>query len=239
MFSFSFFKGRIRTSRPGNRPKPRLSFRPRVEELENRIVPAGLNFYVDNTPTDPNNVPGDGDEVFTPNGGTQTQQGGLTLGQSLFTTIQAAIDAAGTDDIINVADGTYAENVVVNKQLTLKGNQFGVDPNTQTRGAETIVLPAVTATSVQASTSGTVFRVGTLSGHIDVTIDGFKIDGHNANLTNGRALNGVEIDTGAGIVNSIESFDTNPGGFDVKLTVHNNVIQNLERYGVLIENTPS
>src|SRR5262249_54648486 len=71
------------------------------------------------------------------------------------------------------------------------------------------------------------------------TIDGFLIDGHNDDLTNGRTLNGVEIDTGAGITNSVTSFDVNPGGYDVTMTVHNNVIQNLERYGVLIDGLPS
>src|SRR6185295_3801632 len=65
------------------------------------------------------------------------------------------------------------------------------------------------------------------------------IDGHNAALSGGRTLNGVEIHTGAGIVNSTGSFDTNPGAYDVTMNVQNNVIQNLERYGVLIDNTPS
>ena len=40
----------------------------------------------------------------------------------------------------------------------------------------------------------------------------------------------------AGITNSIGSFDSNPGAFDATLTVHNNIIQNLERYGVLVDN---
>src|SRR5207248_10465498 len=63
------------------------------------------------------------------------------------------------------------------------------------------------------------------------------IDGHNSALTLGRTLNGVMVDTGAGIVNSTDSFDNNPHAYDVTMTVQNNVIQNLERYGVLIDNT--
>src|SRR5262249_21393000 len=109
----------------------------------------------------------------------------------------------------------------------------GIDPNTGTRGAETIVLPASVETSLQGSTSGTIFRVGSASGHVNVTIDGFTIDGHNPNLTGGRVLNGVMIDTGAGIINSTGSFDTNPGAYDATMIVQNNIIQNLERYGVL------
>ena len=38
-----------------------------------------------------------------------------------FTTIQAAVDAASAGDKINVKAGTYAENVVVNKQLKIEG----------------------------------------------------------------------------------------------------------------------
>jgi hypothetical protein len=79
--------------------------------------------------------------------------------------------------------------------------------------------------------------VGSVSGHIDVTISGLTIDGHNSALTGGRTLNGVEIHTGAGIVNSIGSFDSNPGAYDTRLIVTNNTLQNFERYGVLIDNT--
>src|SRR5262249_37145234 len=51
--------------------------------------------------------------------------------------------------------------------------------------------------------------------------------------------NGIEVDTGAGIVNSVGSFDSNPGGYDVTMTVQNNTIRNLERYGVLVDNVPA
>jgi hypothetical protein len=97
----------------------------------------------------------------------------------------------------------------------------------------------VTETSLQGSTSGTIFRLGTAAGHIDVTIKGLTIDGHNAALAGGRTLNGVSVNTGAGIINSIGSFDANPGGYDVTMIVQNNILQNLERYGVLIDGTPS
>ncbi len=153
--------------------------------------------------------------------------------------IQAAINAASSGDTINVASGTFVGNLIVDKSLNLVGPNAAIDPNTGTRAGEAILLPGVTETSVQLSTSGVIVRVGTGAGHVDVTVSGFTIDGHNGALSGGRTLNGVEVNTGAGIANSIGSFDTNPGGYDATLNVQNNIIQNLERYGVLVDGVNS
>src|ERR1044071_2968614 len=48
-----------------------------------------------------------------------------------FTTIQAAINAAAPGDTINVAAATYAENVDVNKAVTLLGPNANINPNTR------------------------------------------------------------------------------------------------------------
>src|SRR5690348_13325262 len=96
--------------------KPRLARRERdrsilrMESLEGRDLLAIL--WVDNTP-------GSGGTEFTSSGGTQPASvGGLVPGTTIFPTINAAIAAAVSGaDTINVANGSYPENVVVNKQL--------------------------------------------------------------------------------------------------------------------------
>ncbi|HUW46662.1 MAG TPA: right-handed parallel beta-helix repeat-containing protein, partial [Dehalococcoidia bacterium] len=80
-----------------------------------------------------------------------------------YPTIQEALDAASDGDTIVVAAGLYEENVNVNKSLTLKGAQAGVDARTRS-GAETIIEPD----------EGTGIRIITAADRV-VVIDGLTI----------------------------------------------------------------
>ncbi|RYU92762.1 right-handed parallel beta-helix repeat-containing protein [Emticicia agri] len=155
-----------------------------------------------------------------------------------FCSIQTAIDDSNTmnGDTLIVNAGTFIENITVSKSLALLGPNANINPNTGIRVDEAIIRPAVRQTSLEGSTSGTIIRVAG-TGHLNVIIKGFKLDGNNPSLTGGRTLNGVKVHTGAGIVNSIGSFDTNPGGSDATMIIQNNIIQNVERYGVLADGT--
>ena len=107
-----------------------------------------------------------------------------------YTSIQDAITAAGVGDTINVAAGTYGENIALNKSLTLLGANHDVDPAGSTdRGGESIIdgdLVMITAD--------------------DATLNGFKLTSnyiavgydhaHNVNISY-NILEGVTATWGA------------------------------------------
>lgn len=84
-------------------------------------------------------------------------------GTPCFTTIGAAVAAASAGDIIQVEDGTYNENVTIDKALTLQSENGRT--STTVQGADG--NPAL----------GTIF---VSSGTSNVTIDGFTIVGYDA-----------------------------------------------------------
>ncbi len=94
-----------------------------------------------------------------------------------FSTIQAAVDAAANGDVIDVAAGTYVENVVVDKSVTIAGAGVG----------NTIVLPAVsnpnpcTGSSLCGGAASNVFLVQA----DNVVIHDLTVDGDNPALTAG------------------------------------------------------
>lgn len=144
----------------------------------------------------------------------------VSVGSEFFATIQEAIDAptTGSGDIINVCAGTYAENIVVNKEVKIYGPNAAISPNTGSRSAEAIVVPAT-------SGADAVFVIEASN----VEIKGFIIDGDNTTITTGWVgTNGADIDAYDGIV----YYD--PGNTIVVngLKVHNNIIRNTQYFGI-------
>lgn len=83
-----------------------------------------------------------------------------------FCTIQAAINDAQTaklGNVISVSAGTFAENVTINKSITLKGANFGTAGCSGGRVAESIIAGGV-GTAITIAANG-------------VTVDGFEITG--------------------------------------------------------------
>ncbi|MFM9057027.1 MAG: hypothetical protein ACKOQY_10155, partial [Bacteroidota bacterium] len=87
-----------------------------------------------------------------------------------YATIQAAINAALANDVINVCAGTYSENLTINTSgLNIKGPNSGLNNANGTRVAEAIITSASSTTSLIAVGSGVT----------SYTIDGFKLVGAN------------------------------------------------------------
>lgn len=89
-----------------------------------------------------------------------------TTSSTTFSTIQAAITAASAGDVIDVCAGTYSENIVINKSLTLRGANAGVKATGTARsGGESII---------NGTGGGSTFVVHVQADN--VTIDGFAIN---------------------------------------------------------------
>ncbi len=221
-----------------------------LERLEDRLTPAPMTLFVANpgTYTDPAHPgnPQTGDAVTWNPGANTSFTGsvpGLTYGTNAFGTIQSAVTAASSGATIEVAAGTYAENVIITQSVDLEGAQAGQNANTRfaafTGGPSdpkaNPTVETVLTTPTDNPTGGNpnandLIRV--LANNI--TIDGLVIDGNNPGLAPSSIMvNGVSIDARRGIQNS----DANNNFVEVNnLLVENNIIQNVAQRGIELSN---
>jgi len=101
--------------------------------------------------------------------------------KNYYTTIAAGITASAAGDTIDVAAGTYSENIVVGKSLTLRGAQAGVKATGADRtGGETVINGLGNSSSFVVTIEAD-----------NVTVDGFKVDIRNL------ARDGINTRTGS------------------------------------------
>src|SRR3954470_24583866 len=121
-----------------------------------------------------------------------------------FTSIQAAVTAAASGDIITVAAGLYTEAVTIpsGKTLTLRGAQSGVDARTRS-------IPPNVATESIVTTNPTNSVIFSVQAN-DVEIDGFTMQGP----TSGAAVNSAPTITNIRVLNNI-TYNL-PTGFQIR-----------------------
>jgi nitrous oxidase accessory protein NosD len=112
-----------------------------------------------------------------------------------YSSIEAAIGAASPGAKITIGPGTYTENVVVDKPVTLQGS-----------GAGTVVEPAVS----KPVCSGGSLCGGAASDIVlveanDVTITRMRLEGDNPSLTSGVVVGGKDIDARNGVITNHEA----------------------------------
>lgn len=132
--------------------------------------------------------------------------------------IQAAHAAASPGDTISVAAGTYVEDVVITKTLTLMG----------AGQATTTLLPATSGPDC-TSGGGSICPGGTnmiLVQADNVTIHDITLNGDNPALTSGHVVGGADIDARNGIITN------HLVGVYNNLVVYNTTMRNIYLRGI-------
>jgi hypothetical protein len=157
-------------------------------------------------------------------------------------TIQRGIDLAPEGRTVNIAAGTYVENLVVNKSLEIAG----------AGQASTIVIPAITGAN---PCSGASLCPGAsnliLVEANDVVIHDLTVDGDNPALTGSSNVGGANLDArngiitnhAAGVFNGLEVFNTTVKNIYLRgmyasssgtFNFHDNTVTNVQAEGASI-----
>ncbi len=135
----------------------------------------------------------------------------LLVGNGGYSTIQEAIDAASNGDTILVASGTYAEDLNVDKDVTILGPNRGI-AGTGIRGAEAVIDGQIVINAAGATIDG-VRIVGDAPGSLYNS--GVEVKANDFTLTN-SVLNGTgDIAIFAGLVTGLDVGRNLIGGYSI------------------------
>ncbi|WP_435359998.1 right-handed parallel beta-helix repeat-containing protein [Haloarchaeobius sp. DFWS5] len=139
-------------------------------------------------------------------------------GSYVWGDLDSAVEMANESATITLAPGTYPTNVTVDKSLTIEGPNAGTHGNA-TRDTEAVLVPEDKNQSVVVDVTAT-----------DVTVRGLTFDGNNPAVTSGVDVGGVDADAGSAIWYYQDAQQ------DLNLTVEDNVVRNVQWYGVMLYN---
>lgn len=117
---------------------------------------------------------------------------------TVYSTIQAAVNAAPAGATITVDPGTYTELITVDEPLTIDGAQAGVDARSNTRAANSADESVVTGTTGASGVSSSFYIAAN-----DVTINGFTVEGATASYNYGGGIVIAPDEHGTHIINDI------------------------------------
>jgi hypothetical protein len=169
-------------------------------------------------------------------------------GYLYYGSIQDAISNTEIGQTVNVLNGIFNENIIIDRPLTLKGLQAGINPNENLLQLQSLIV------------GDTTHAISITSGLSQVTIDGFTITISNkSNSANGAGIiigmntqditiknniiqninDGPGIDTLADETYGIMVYGRDPVGGQSDITITDNLIQNVEEYGIAINDKTS
>ncbi len=155
--------------------------------------------------------------VDWPHSGT----GSHIIGCDAFATVQGGMDAVASGGTVNVAAGSYAQNLLVSKPLSLLGPNAGKAGYAPDRVLEAILYPASVGYDFNLPSAVTILRIASP----DVTVDGFKLDGDNPGLPGGISMGGANVDAAWGVSNWASNSDTWGAGL-FRVHMQNNILTN-------------
>jgi len=169
-------------------------------------------------------------------------------GNIYYGSIQSAISNTQIGHTVNVISGTFNENIIIDRPLTLNGLQAGFNPNENLFEHQSII---------QGTTN---HAISITSGLSDVTIDGFTITITNkSSSANGAGIligmNTQDITIQNNIIQNITDgsgndtlsdetygimvYGRDPVGGQSHIIIRNNLLQNIEEYGIAINDKTS